>query len=86
MKERRSGQPASTQEPKKFMRKTSEPYINDEELTPIYEWADRLQGSLQPAAGCIINLALSEMVTGEEITPGTFSSSEQGLGKDTETP
>ena len=49
----------STQEPRKLVRETDVPYINDDRLN--YHTSglrSRLQESLQPAAGCIINLAM----------------------------
>ena len=49
-------QPTSTQEPKNFMKETSEPYMNDEELNHYTSrLKDGLQKFLQPAESCFIS-------------------------------
>ena len=53
-------QPTSTQEQKNFMKETSEPYMNDEELNHYTSrLKDGLQKFLQPAESCFISLALN---------------------------
>ena len=54
-------QPASTQEPRNFVRETSRPYTS--------RMRERVQNFLQPAGGCIISLALNHRECGTMRVP-----------------